>query len=269
LEPNPAAVPNVIGGSINNSVTSPAVGGFIGGGDTHTVAANYGMIIGGLFNTVNGTNSLAAGYHAQALHAGSFVWADSGTNAPFASTNDNQFLVRCFGGAMFINGYDVGKPGNPPKGVFLYPSTPSGRYIDTSTGGYLSTGGVWTDGSDKNTKENFQPVDSGQILERVTQLPITRWNYKTQEPSVQHMGPVAQDFHEAFGVGEDERHIAALDSAGVALAAIQGLNQKLDKTARNEDEEIVALRKRNEALEERVADLEKLMQKLARTQASR
>jgi hypothetical protein len=41
---------------------------------------------------------------------------------------------------------------------------------------------------------------------------------------------MAQDFHAAFGLGTDERHIATVDADGVALAAIQGLNQKLEAT---------------------------------------
>jgi hypothetical protein len=40
---------------------------------------------------------------------------------------------------------------------------------------------------------------------------------------------MAQDFYAAFNVGEDEKHITTVDADGVALAAIQGLNQKLEQ----------------------------------------
>jgi hypothetical protein len=87
--------------------------------------------------------------------------------------------------------------------------------------------------SDRNAKENFVPLDTQEVLDRVAQLPITEWNFKQEEESVRHIGPMAQDFREAFGLGEDERHISSMDSSGVALAAIQGLNEKLaDKEAR-------------------------------------
>jgi hypothetical protein len=81
--------------------------------------------------------------------------------------------------------------------------------------------------SDRNAKENFTPVDPEKVLEQVVAMPVTRWNYKAEDKSVQHIGPVAQDFHAAFVVGQDDRHLSALDANGVALAAIQGLNQKL------------------------------------------
>jgi hypothetical protein len=76
--------------------------------------------------------------------------------------------------------------------------------------------------SDRTLKEGFQSVDPRAILAAVTTLPVERWSYKG-EP-VRHLGPMAQDFAAAFGLGADNRHIFTLDAAGVALAAIQGLH---------------------------------------------
>ena len=86
--------------------------------------------------------------------------------------------------------------------------------------------------SDRNLKENFSPVSPREVLDKVTALPISRWNFKG-DTATPHVGPMAQDFHAAFGLGTDDRHIATVDADGVALAAIQGLNQKVeDKEAR-------------------------------------
>lgn len=81
--------------------------------------------------------------------------------------------------------------------------------------------------SDRNAKEHFAPVDPQAILARVAALAIETWNYKGQDPAVRHLGPMAQDFSAAFGVGQDDRHIHPLDANGVALAAIQGLHRLL------------------------------------------
>ena len=97
--------------------------------------------------------------------------------------------------------------------------------------------------SDRNAKENFTPVSAQEVLGKVAALPISRWNFKGDNST--HVGPMAQDFHAAFGVGTDDKHIATVDADGVALAAIQGLNQKLEeKNAR-----IAELEKRLEKLE--------------------
>ena len=95
--------------------------------------------------------------------------------------------------------------------------------------------------SDRNLKENFAPVSARDVLEKVAAMPISRWNFKGDEGTA-HVGPMAQDFHAAFGLGTDDRHIATVDADGVALAAIQGLNQKLEDKLRERDREIEQLK---------------------------
>jgi len=91
----------------------------------------------------------------------------------------------------------------------------------------LTVNGTFVSASDRNLKENFQPINPEQVLERVSALPISKWNYK-QDAGTEHIGPMAQDFYAAFSVGPDDKHITTVDESGVALAAIQGLNQKLE-----------------------------------------
>ncbi len=101
--------------------------------------------------------------------------------------------------------------------------------------------------SDRNLKENFTPVSPRDVLNKVVGIPITRWNF-ISDPETAHVGPMAQDFRAAFGLGTDERHIATVDADGVALAAIQGLNQKLEEQ-----------RAENAELKQRLEKLERLM----------
>ncbi|HAA26530.1 MAG TPA: hypothetical protein DCE56_01155 [Cyanobacteria bacterium UBA8553] len=83
--------------------------------------------------------------------------------------------------------------------------------------------------SDRNQKEHFAPVDVQEVLGKVATLAIATWNYKDQKAEIRHIGPMAQDFAAAFGVGEDNRLINVVDADGVALAAIQGLYQQLQE----------------------------------------
>ena len=59
---------------------------------------------------------------------------------------------------------------------------------------------------------------------------------------MRHLVPVAEDFPAAFGLGEGATHIASLDSGGVALAAIQGLNARLESENAALRAELAALR---------------------------
>src|SRR5208283_61934 len=100
--------------------------------------------------------------------------------------------------------------------------------------------------------EDFVVINPGDVLEKVSALPITEWKYKLEADGIRHVGPMAQDFHAAFGLnGADDKHIATVDESGVVLAAIQGLNQEVEKKGARIVEhgaEIQTLKQENESL---------------------
>jgi hypothetical protein len=227
-----------ISGGLSNYMDFYAAGATIcGGGSNHVWFGpgfggnSFATIPGGRNNSA--TNyAFAAGCRAQAIHQGAFVWADN-NEFDFASTSANSFSARSVGGARFVSA--INGSGTPSAGVVL----PAG-------------GGSWTSLSDKNAKENVVPVSGRQILEELDSVPIATWNYKAQDKSIRHIGPMAQDFAAAFKVGEDNRGITTVDADGVALAAIQGLNESLkEKDARIR------------SLEEDVAELKSLVRSLS------
>ena len=258
-----------IGGGVGNRATavgSTISGGFgnfaggfdsaIAGGVFNSATGNAGFVSGGLENCAGGNSSWAGGQRAKVRPAfpaggddfgclgvpvgtpgagdeGTFVWADS-QNADFVSTGSDQFLVRASGGIYL--------------GANSSPSIPSGRFINTSTGAFLSNGGVWTNSSSRALKAGFEVVDPATILSRLLELPVTRWVYKASPGEGMHLGPMAEDFHAAFGLGGSTATISTVDASGVALAAIQGLNQRLE--AENQ-----ALRDENEAQDQAISEL--------------
>ena len=126
------------------------------------------------------------------------------------------------------------------------------RPIEHSSGAHLTSGGVWTNASDAGLKENFQPVDGHELLEKIDELPINQWNYKVESDEVTHIGPTAQDFQKVFGVGENDKTISTIDPSGIALAAIKELN--------NQNRE---LKEQNARLKKQLDDLAKKVEKLA------
>ena len=115
-------------------------------------------------------------------------------------------------------------------------AAPSTVRLDATTSG-VTVYGTFNNSSDRNAKQDFAPVSPSQILDKVVALPLSEWSYKT-DTTTRHIGPMGQDFYSVFNIGTDEKHIAPIDEGGVALAAIQGLNQKLEA----KDAEIVELR---------------------------
>ncbi|MCS6772466.1 MAG: tail fiber domain-containing protein, partial [Kiritimatiellae bacterium] len=109
--------------------------------------------------------------------------------------------------------------------------------------------------SDREAKEGLEPVEVEKILEGVKRMPVYRWRYK-ENPGVEHIGPVAQDFTREFEVGVDERSIAAVDADGVLFAAVQALARENERIVRD-NERIV---RENEDLRRRIEELERRIQ---------
>jgi len=127
-----------------------------------------------------------------------------------------------FGQRMIINkNGDVGIANNNPGYLLVVGNAGSPAYCNGTT---------WVNGSDRNSKQDFAAINPREVLDKVSAMPITEWQYKMDTDGIKHIGPMAQDFHAAFGLnGGDDKHISTVDEGGVALAAIQGLNQKLEE----------------------------------------
>jgi hypothetical protein len=92
----------------------------------------------------------------------------------------------------------------------------------------LDTGGSWTNGSSRAFKENFTKLDKTDILNKINNLDITKWNYKVEGPSITHIGPIAEDFFNQFGLGGSNTTISTIDPAGIALIGVQALTQQVN-----------------------------------------
>ena len=84
-------------------------------------------------------------------------------------------------------------------------------------------------GSDENVKESIHPVNNDDVLKRLRELHISTWKYKDDPKSLTHIGPMAQDFKEAFQLGGDDRSIAVVDAMGVLMSSVKALAQKVDR----------------------------------------
>jgi len=85
-------------------------------------------------------------------------------------------------------------------------------------------GAVWP--SSKALKKSYGRVSGKMILIQLAKLPIDAWSYKGEtEP---HVGTYAEDFNEAFGLG-DGKTISAMDAVGVLMAAVKELAKQVEE----------------------------------------
>jgi hypothetical protein len=224
---HPAANDATIGGGRHNEILPWGECGTIGGGEYNTAGA-FGTVPGGRRNSATGDCSFAGGYDANAHYFGSFVWGGGGGDVEDESASQVRF--RCDGGVFFEGVEWIGGVGYL-KAIWWTPSSASWNYT-----------------SDRNLKEAFATVDAQAVLEKVVSLPLSEWSFKGS--SQRHIGPMAQDFHAAFPLNDSDKTLNDADLHGVTLAAIQGLNQKLEAKGQRLEKENAELRARLEKLEQ-------------------
>jgi len=232
---------STIGGGANNLVN--AYWSTIGGGNNNfiTSSGTYATIPGGYENLASGTYSFAAGEYAQATNNNSFVWCDgSATNA---SITNNSVTLRATNGLRFFTG---------TSGAILFTNangSGSDQFVSWTPGS-----GAWSFTSDRAVKDRFEAVDTKTVLDKVAQLPISEWSYKGY--GQRHIGAMAQDFHALFPLNDNDKALNDADLHGVELAAIKGLNQKLEAETKEKDAEI-------QNLKQSLAELKEMVQTLA------
>jgi hypothetical protein len=188
-------------------------------GDLST-AIGVSAVASGVNSMALGTTTTAAGLASMVLGVraattasgdGSFVYGDrstGGSGSIVTAASPNQFMVRAAGGFFFytspVTTYDVTTPG-----------------VQLQPGAF-----AWSSVSDANAKENFRDLSDDDVLGRIAAMPVRQWNYKAQGSAILHIGPTAQDFHGAFGLGEDPLRISTIDADGVALAAVHALESR-------------------------------------------
>ncbi|MFL6229406.1 MAG: tail fiber domain-containing protein [Pyrinomonadaceae bacterium] len=178
--------------------------------------------------------------------SGTFVWSDGSATASadtFKNTANNEFAARATGGFRFRTN------------------------LTGTTGCNLPAGsGVFNCTSSRTTKENFTGVKGEDVLARLRGLPVSTWNYIDEGRQVRHIGPMAEDFYQTFGLGTNNISIGVQDLAGVSIAAVKALeartanlqqsNTQLSATLQQRTGEVAHLRAQLDNVEQRLAALE-------------
>lgn len=206
----------------------------VGGGYSNQASGMCATVPGGDDCTASGDYSFAAGHHAGVTGNGSFLWCDASMDNWLSVYASNKFVARAAGGVTF------------------YTSAALSSGVKVGAGG-----NAWETVCDRDMKENFQAVNAADVLDKVATMPLSTWNYKSEGTTIRHMGPVAQDMHAAFGLGNSDKTIVTIDADGVALASIQGLYGQ----DRQQTSEIKALKEQVRDLTAQVETLKALVKR--------
>ena len=238
--------------TIANGTESFAVGESATANGNSSIAMGYGVTAGGVFSFAEGVNVSATGNNSIILgtnfldngfHGDMMLGDDDPWNAGSVGSGQNEQLI-----CRFSNGYYFLTGGNTNRTGML------ANHGDNS----------WSQISDSTKKEKIIPVDGEELLNKISKFKLGTWNYKGQDSKTfRHYGPMAQDFHNAFGhdalgsIGNDTL-INQADFLGVSFTAIQALEKRTEKIE-EQQKQLTELQNQNKIL---VASNEKLQQQL-------
>lgn len=243
--------------ALGENVRASASGAVALGYDT--IAAQQSSFAVGEGNTASGAASVAMGFHAHTnARQGSFVFGDRSTPDVLRAGVNHSANWRVSGGFRIFTSSNLSTGVTIQSGVSVSNWGQSSAVISTSTGAFLSTGGVWTNASSRDLKRDFSLVDGRSVLRKLVSMPIQTWGYKAEGKDIRHIGPMSQDFQKLFGFGSDDKSIGTVDADGVALAAIQGLNEEL----KDRDKKIAEQGIKLTALEKQLQDQQKAIEAL-------
>lgn len=241
-------------GTTASGAAATAMGNQTDATGDYSTAMGYQTLAGGEASTAMGWTATASGNYSTAIgnhvstnnQNGSFVIGDNSTGTVMTSANINNFRARFSGGYKLFTSSDL------------------------SIGCTLFAGdNAWTTGSDVRSKENFAEVNGEDFLKKIAGFHLTSWNYKTQNPATfRHYGPMAQDFHAAFGrdqygsIGNDTT-INSADFAGVSFIAIQALEKRSSLQQQKMEAENNLLKGEMEKLKTIITQLQKEVEKLS------
>ncbi len=200
-QPRATAVASTAIGAYNQATGdySLALGSYSQATASHAVAIGTQAYATGIYSMAFGSGANTNGKD------GSMIFGDDAYFQTAYAAADNQLTMR------FIGGYRLWSS---------YPDSVSGVYMRHGQSG-------WSNYCDRNMKENFEPVDGEWVLEKIKNMPITKWNYKKTDPNEKYIGPVSQDFHAAFYLnGTDSLGINSISIDGVNMAAIKALEKR-------------------------------------------
>jgi hypothetical protein len=222
-------------------------GGIAGYFEIDSAAAQFGQaaLLG-----VHSGGETSMGGNGRYGNAGRFVITNTNNfdTALLAQTKSNQGTA--------VEGDDFSSGG----GVSVYGVSTNGTSAQF-TGGSGGSGTCSYDGSsgwncpsDRNLKEHLVAADTATVLERLDRLPVYYYQMKHSRAATRFLGPTAQDFKAAFGLGDTETKINTANAQGVALAAAKGLYERVRRDEAKlaaQDVTIAALERRLERVEAR------------------
>lgn len=239
------------GGNVGVGMGAPAYKGHFSAGAAVTAPGAYGPATSQLNFAPGGTNETGGWLTAvgdnnffvssgAAWVNGAWVQKDPAGRAVVAGSGNAGYRVFLTQGVALGGTIALGAPKlhiNYAGEMGISTGAVAGKAITTGTGAYLSAGGVWTDGSSRDYKDNIRELSASEASQALKELNPVRFSYKT-DPAEQHVGFIAEDVPSLVATN-DRKGLSPMDIVAVLTKVvkeqnetIQGLTDKMGKLER-------------------------------------
>jgi hypothetical protein len=123
-------------------------------------------------------------------------------------------------GAGSVDRITIDRDGNVGFGV-ARPSNP----IELANGAHVTAGGVWTNSSSRERKENISTLSAADAVQTLERLEPVRFNYKNDQTE-DYVGFIAEDVPEIVATS-DRDGISAMDVVAVLTKVVQEQQRKI------------------------------------------
>lgn len=237
----------------SNGLHSMAIGSFNESIGMHSLALGFNNFISGSYgvsigvdNVVDGESSIVMGDNASDNgHPGCFVFSDPTPANPmnpeerFLADAPNQFKVKATGGAMFVVGY-----GGPGEVI----------------GVQLTDGSGWQQIGTKKNAKTIKDIDEENCLQKLADMPLQKSFQIGENGETARLMPYAEDFYNAFGLGDSPGKMSYLDLDGVSFAAIKAL-EKRTNNLQNENKQLI---KENKQLRKEIEEIKAMIEEMGK-----
>jgi len=193
---------------------------------------NLGIGLGAGYNNSTGSSNIFLGYTAGAF--------ETGSNKLYISSNGTRPLLY---GEMSATAADnklgIGKG-----------SVAAGSAIEVWNGASLTVGGVWTNASSRELKDNIEALSAEDANEALAALSPVRYVYKNSRDE-QYVGFIAEDVPELVATN-DHKSLSPMDIVAVLTTVAKEQRAKIAE----QESEITALHHSRAQQEDRMVQVE-------------
>ena len=268
-------VSSTVGVGFGSAVTVSGTAGFSSGASN--VCSGFACTAIGYTTRAGGQGSVAIGYRTEASGDNSVTIGYRGSNCSGSAGTGSSCSGTAHIGSIvlagvqnpatqttFVNAQADGEMRvRAPGGIALRTSfaANSSAGVGGNTGCDLPAGsGTFTCSSSRTIKENFRKINGEKLLLSIRDLPMSTWNYKLEGAQSRHIGPVAEDFYNAFKFGVSDKAVPIQDLAGVSLVGVQALEARTSELQAENSalkSQLEKLDAANRALNDRLSNIEK------------